>query len=111
MHDRFKFGVWPRFANPMRAAGNLPAAIFRYPTTWLGDVYTEVSNRYIAAAMRAEAGMVSNQATKMSRTIFQRTLLQRSDAPTPMIVEPMTCVVLTGPPSNAAPNMTDAPDT
>jgi len=57
-------------------------------------------NQYIPAANRAVAGMVSSQAVAISRTTPQRTLLTRSAAPTPIMDELTTWVVLTGPPTS-----------
>ena len=50
--------------------------------------------------------MVSTQAIKICPARPQRTIFTRSAAPAPTMVELITWVVLTGPPSNAAPKMT-----
>ena len=55
--------------------------------------------QYSPAATRAVAGMVRNQAVAISWATPQRTLLTLSAAPTPMMAELTTWVVLTGPPS------------
>lgn len=47
-------------------------------------------------ATAAAMGMVSVQATSMLRATPQRTAETRFDAPTPMMLAEMTCVVLTG---------------
>jgi hypothetical protein len=44
--------------------------------------------------------MVMIHAVRISRTTFQRTLLNLSEEPTPTIAELTTCVVLTGAPPN-----------
>ena len=62
-----------------------------------------------SAEKAAVAGIVSSHAVARSRSTSQRTLFRRSAAPTPMMAELMTCVVLTGPPTSAAPKITDAP--
>ncbi len=52
--------------------------------------------------------MVINQARMMFFTTPHRTAEILCPAPTPMMLEETTCVVETGPPSNAAPKMTVA---
>jgi hypothetical protein len=52
--------------------------------------------------------MVTIQATAMFPATPQRTLLNRSAEPTPIIDELTTWVVLTGPPIRDAPRMTPA---
>ena len=62
--------------------------------------------QYTPAAISAVAGMVNSQAVAISRATPQRTLFTLSPAPTPMMDELTTCVVLTGPPMSEAPRMT-----
>ncbi len=64
--------------------------------------------QYDPAATNAVAGMVSSQAVAISCATPQRTLFKRSAAPTPMMAELTTWVVLTGPPRMEAPRMTAA---
>ena len=64
--------------------------------------------QYIPAATNAVAGMVSSQAVAISCATPQRTLFILSAAPTPMMAELTTWVVLTGPPTSEAPRMTTA---
>jgi hypothetical protein len=52
--------------------------------------------------------MVINQARIIFLATPQRTAEILWPAPTPMILEETTCVVETGPPTNAAPKMTVA---
>jgi hypothetical protein len=61
-----------------------------------------LNSQYKPAATKAETGMVNSQAMARSPTTPQRTLFTRSAAPTPMMDELTTCVVLTGPPSKEA---------
>lgn len=70
---------------------------------------TALSNQKVSAPSKPVIGMVSTHATKICPATPQRTLLLRSAAPAPTIVELMTCVVLTGPPSKAAPKITTVP--
>jgi hypothetical protein len=65
-------------------------------------------NQYTPAASNALAGMVMTQAVRISPATLQRTLLKRSEAPTPMIAELTTCEVLTGRPNSEAPMITNA---
>ncbi len=51
-------------------------------------------------------GMVNIQATAILLTNRQRTIRNRCAVPTPTIDELITCVVLTGAPTKAAPSMT-----
>src|SRR4030042_5278647 len=66
--------------------------------------------QYKPAATSAVAGIVSTQAVAISLPTPQRTLFFLSAAPTPMIDELTTWVVLTGPPINDAPNITTDED-
>jgi hypothetical protein len=59
-----------------------------------------------AALNIAVTGMVISQVTIISLPTCQRTFEILSAAPTPMMADPTTCVVLTGPPNNAADRMT-----
>jgi hypothetical protein len=52
--------------------------------------------------------MVTYHAMAISLPTVQRTLLTLSAAPTPIIAELTTCVVLTGPPTAEAPRITRA---
>ena len=61
-----------------------------------------------AAAASAAEGRVTSQVNRISPALPQRTALGRSAAPTPMMPELTTCVVETGPPNIAAPDMTAA---
>ena len=63
---------------------------------------------YKPAPIRAVVGMVRSQAVAIPFATVQRTLFFRSAAPTPMIAELTTWVVLTGPPASEAPSMTSA---
>jgi len=63
---------------------------------------------YIKAAIKAVTGMVRSQAIRIWDITPQRTLLRRSADPTPKMAELTTWVVLTGPPSRAAPRITPA---
>lgn len=65
-------------------------------------------NQYTPAASSALAGMVINQAVTISSATLQRTWLNRSDEPTPMIAELTTCDVLTGTPESEAARITAA---
>ena len=51
-------------------------------------------------------GIVTNQAIEICVAKPQRIMLTRSADPAPTILELITCVVLTGPPNKAAPNIT-----
>lgn len=64
--------------------------------------------QYMPAATSAVAGIVNNQAVAISCATPQRTLFSRSAAPTPIMAELTTCVVLTGPPTIEAPRITIA---
>lgn len=65
-------------------------------------------NQYTPAANNPLAGMVIIHETAMSPATLQRTLLNRSDEPTPMIAELTTCEVLTGTPTREALRITIA---
>src|SRR5581483_5248620 len=67
-----------------------------------------LSSQYTPAAAAAETGMVSTQATSMFWATPHRTADTRLDAPTPMMHDEMTWVVLTGAFSQVAPRMTAA---
>jgi hypothetical protein len=58
------------------------------------------------AAIAADAGTVNNQANKISPITPQRTCDFLWAAPTPIIEELTTCVVLTGPPNMDAVRIT-----
>ena len=58
--------------------------------------------------MSADAGIVMIQATRMFLASPQRTAEILCPAPTPIMLEETTCVVETGPPTNAAPRITVA---
>src|SRR4030043_171475 len=66
--------------------------------------------QYKPAATSAVAGIVSTQAVAISLPTPQRPLFFLSAAPTPMIDELTTWVVLTGPPTKEAPRMTTDED-
>jgi hypothetical protein len=61
-------------------------------------------------AIKADAGMVMNQATKMFLATPHRTAEILWPAPTPIILEETTWVVETGPPIRAAAKITVAED-
>ena len=67
-------------------------------------------NQYIPAANNALAGIVISQAVTISSATLQRTLLMRSEEPTPMIAELTTCELLTGTPNKEAARITTAED-
>ena len=67
-------------------------------------------NQYIPAANNALAGIVISQAVTISSATLQRTLLIRSEVPTPMIAELTTCELLTGTPNKDAARITIAED-
>src|SRR5687767_13223646 len=54
------------------------------------------NSKYTPAPVAAVTGIVRIQATSMFLATPQRTADTRLEAPTPMILEEMTCVVLTG---------------
>src|SRR2546425_5991721 len=62
-----------------------------------------LATAYTTPATAAEAGMVSTQAHTIRRATPQRTAESRRVAPTPMIAEEITWVVLTGTPASAVP--------
>ena len=66
--------------------------------------------QYNPAAKSAVEGIVNTQAVTMSLPTPHRTLFFLSAAPTPMMDELTTWVVLTGPPINDAPSMTTVDD-
>src|SRR5512142_3196776 len=68
------------------------------------------NNQYTPAANNPLAGIVINHEVTISSATLQRTLLTRSDDPTPMIAELTTCEVLTGTPKREAPSTTIAED-
>lgn len=63
-------------------------------------------SQYTPADNKALAGIVINQAVKMSPATLHRTLLTRSAEPTPMIAELTTWDVLTGTPKREAARIT-----
>src|SRR4051812_36189339 len=69
---------------------------------------TSRKRAYTLAATAAETGRVSTQAIIMLRATPQRTADTRFDAPTPMMLDEMTCVVLTGAFSHVASRITIA---
>src|SRR4030042_4043306 len=66
------------------------------------------TRKKLKAAMTADAGMVTNQATTILLATPQRTAEILCPAPTPIMLEETTCVVETGPPTKAAPRITAA---
>ena len=70
-------------------------------------VHTNPISQYRHAERPAVTGRVMNQAVRISPATLQRTLLQRSAEPTPMIAELTTWVVLTGPPTKEAAMITN----
>lgn len=67
----------------------------------------QLSNQAKPAAKAAAQGIVKAQDNNISAAKFQRTFPNRSEEPTPIIVELTTCVVLTGQPTNDAPSNTN----
>src|SRR5438094_8961507 len=66
------------------------------------------SSRYMPAETAAETGIVSTQAKRIFLATPQRTADTRFDAPTPMMLAEITCVVLTGADSSLAVRITAA---
>ena len=84
----------------------LTAALYRregmnYLTKFTINQYTPTDNNPLA-------GMVMIHETAISPATLQRTLLNRSDAPTPIIAELTICDMLTGTPKRDAARMTIA---
>src|SRR6266498_2369788 len=66
------------------------------------------NNQYTPAANNPLAGIVISHEVTISSATLQRTLLTRSEVPTPIIAELTTCEVLTGTPKREATNITIA---
>ena len=85
-------------------------------TTWapctedggLSYLLSELISQYTPADNNPLAGIVISQAVMISPATLQRTLLTRSEEPTPMIAELTTCDVLTGTPKREADRITSA---